>query len=276
MHLHYPAALISSCLPKKPIGLDTGGSLPNTFSFLGQNRFCRLSAFVQLLLALVVVLPGSARADDSSDPWQFFLDHCSDLNLPVFQSRFQDFESLAKQGQTWEASMNAEKIQVDLVTNQTCKEWAANPNGDTALRDFLDKFTRVSSTAIALKGTVATILSPKMSAWWKTELAEMRNHGFDFSSSPCGIAFQMTNQHIQDQVSALEAKFAILRAKCPSAADSLPVTQVGSLGGVKSTKGDGGGRVPAGTGSPPGNSNITGTQDALQGDQKNSRILNTK
>lgn len=224
----------------------------------------------KILLATFLVLPLAASAG-APDPaqWDQHWKDCQNLRMPIFQAKIGEVQQLMQDGREWEGQVQKELRELTEVTNVTCKQWAENPNGDVPLQEFIRRFSTVANAALSLKQKARDSLAPKVDTWIKTETVDLARHGFRFDEFACGQSFLRTKSRIQANLVSIEEHFAVLKAKCPSAADAVIAKALaGGLGTAKYGTANGGpGRTPAGT-SQNGKSDITGTKPLPTGGKK--------
>lgn len=228
-----------------------------------------------LACALLAPLHASAGTSSHTAFWSGIWDQCYDVHLEGFDDRIEDFKRYLVKGRNWEDRVDAEKADIDALIGGTCKEWAADPNGDKPLRQFLIEFPRVVKQANAINEKANDYLLPTLNLWTKLEEAELAEMDlFDggplsWDLFPCSVAFTSMEDKIQARLGELRAKIDELRAKCPHGADDLPAISTTKKFGVGSGKGAG---VPSGS-SPRQGSDITNTQKAIDDERKAKEFL---
>lgn len=202
-------------------------------------------------------------------PWTGLWDHCQNLHTPSFDRQLADFKGMVGRGPEWDRSVKAETGELDMLADKTCKEWAANPNGHTALANFTQKFTAVSADALRAQAQARDDFLARLTRWNQEQRAEARRwRTFRTGAKdrvwerdfPCSGAFAAAATHVKTQMQVIERRFERLRKECPAAADFLPARAPASLSGVKAAPAAGAPvRVPTGT-LPKRESDITGTK----------------
>jgi hypothetical protein len=221
---------------------------------------------VSALLLALLALP--AFADAPPTDWDRQWKDCHDVTNPKFKSQLAAVKEFTRQGNDWDTAVASELVKIDLVTKETCKRWAADPNGDGPLREFVEKYTAVTKSALELEGKSQDYFLPSIQKWWALESAEVGAQGLDFRQFPCGRAFDRTRKHVDSQTHALQERFRILKTQCPKAADAViektraAVVKLPRTGAPSASP-----RLPASRSPATQSSDITGTERALEQDR---------
>lgn len=217
------------------------------------------------ILSLLGLLLGTSAAGAETDPWDHHWSKCRKFKVPIFQFRLPEVQQLFSEGKAWEKKARRELLEIENITQVTCKKWAENPNGDEPLNEFVRRFSAVSLAALELQDKAKAYLSPELSTWKKIEALEVANLGFRLDKFACGQSLHNAESRVQENLVAIQAKFAELRQKCPKAADEvIAKARAEGLRARPASVGNGGpGRaptsVPAGK-SVNGQSDITGVK----------------
>lgn len=225
--------------------------------------------FLQFLAALLVSAPALAANSSWDKQWS----ECKDLRLLQFQSRIEGFRGLMQEGEAWEQGLAQQQAQVSRLANETCKQWAENPNGDEPLKQFVKEYSSASQQALELKNKADSLLVPQMQTRWKQVAEELAPYNYKFENFRCGKAFLRMQKHIKAQVQLIESGFTALKLKCPKAAEKVIADAVAQRKASAPLPGSEGGihhRVPS---TKPDSSSITGTEEAIRNNQKAAPLV---
>lgn len=208
-----------------------------------------MSRILTLSAALAWLALSGTAAAEATDPWDHHWSKCRGFKVPIFQFRLPEVKQLFSAGKEWESKVRKELAELDNITRVTCRKWAENPNGHEPLREFTQRFSAASLSALDLQETARSYLTPELGLWRKTEAQELAALGFPLEHFACGQSLRKAETSVQESLRAIEAKFSELRQKCPRAADAvIAKARAEGLRARPAPVGKGGpGRVPSGS-----------------------------
>lgn len=227
---------------------------------------------VVLSLTAAGALPAKAednvKVEELGEVWKGLWDECYDLNLPTFSHAPDHFKYMLKIGDEWERDLNAELVEIDTLTANTCAKWGTAQNGDEKLKALLVQLEKVSVSASMLSQDGGDEehghLRRPMNFWHAINSAEVAKYRFDFEKFPCGKAMKKTKEFIEERLSTLKLKAQAMGDACLKSGDAAVAAAVAA--GLKSNTtvyGQGQGRKVEGN--PPNSaSNITGVEKAAR------------
>lgn len=231
-----------------------------------------------LLLALLLVYaPRPGHADEPADAWNGLWNECYDVHTIGFDERMDSFKKLISLGKAWQSDVESDKAAIDAVTDKTCKAWAASPNGDTYLKEFLDKYGAASGLALSLEDEASNYLLANLEKWNQLQSEEVKTlesfpsgaHDLRWETHfPCSGAFSRAVTHIRAETQAIEQKLDRLRKQCPHAADSA--IRASAAERARRSGGPDSASAPSGL-MPKGNP--SGSQSDITGTDKKDRSL---
>lgn len=243
----------------------------------GKPRQTKTIAF---LMALTITSSALAAAptkekEGLNENWASFWDDCYDLNLPYFQSRIKKFVELLKAGDAWEQAIEVEKIQIDKLNNETCKNWSHSRNGEEALKELTTTLMTRATTSNDLAARGTSDIGKQLEAWMAVEQKELDEYGFKFGEFPCGKGFERTKKLVEARVKDIIAKAETIKAECNKSIEKAMAEggPSGPKAGVKQTYGKGSGKVvPKGT-SENGASDISGVKESIEDEKLSEEII---
>ncbi|MGZ3659086.1 MAG: hypothetical protein ACXVCI_16430 [Bdellovibrionota bacterium] len=216
------------------------------------------------LLLLILFAAAPAFAEDAPDPWSKQWSECATYNMPQYLATRLTLQDLLKQGVKWEKDVTSELGNIDQITNQTCKRWALDPNGDKPLREFIDVYGAASESALSITDRGQNLLARNLSARSLAENQELAAAHLKFEDFPCGRAFAATQKHIQEKLQAVKTGFQSIRDKCPNAAADIIAKAASARASLQSKTPS---SAAAGPARNPASSDITGTDKAQRKDK---------
>jgi hypothetical protein len=213
---------------------------------------------MKLIWIFIAAVSGTAFAEEA-DPWAKQWTECTTYNMPQYLASRLTLQELLKQGAKWEKDVSSELSGIDKITNQTCKRWALDPNGDGPLREFIAAYGSASESALSITDRGQNFLARNLQARSTQENQELSVAHLKFEDFPCGRAFLATQKHIQEKLQAVKTGFQDIRDKCPNAAaDIIAKAQAGraAVAATQSKTALPPSRIPSSS-----SSDITGTKE---------------
>lgn len=148
--------------------------------------------------------------------WSSFHD-CMGLSVPSIHDDAKSFLENIKIGTNWDREMDAQEIELKKMTNETCPNYLANPNGEENLKSFTTEYGNIVQHTYSTKMTAKSL---RTFIAQKTAESENFFKQFDilFHSTLCSNAFSAAQLYMNKRESNIVKQFETLESKCPAIA----------------------------------------------------------